>query len=422
MPTFMNNTKQNYTGKSASRQDTNTIINLDTGLVIDRSTGEILEDASRLPKILPEGRVLYNCQISTNTLRRPCHFEFHTVEYYEGGSAAKLVATNKNPDEGKEEAISLTSTSKRAAISKFTFKSRRLLLLRYAQLDRTKLMKPKMLTLTYPASYSNKFSVWKHHLDLFLSKCLIRLLPNVFVFWKLEPQQRGAPHFHLLIFSDCGQTQEQVYQLKSKWKEEWYSIVDSGDANHRKVGTWVGFNKDEKKRKTDFDSWQMVGGYIAKYLGKAHDGFKDQQGDQINYTGRFWGIYNRRLYNSFVAKRKANLTEEQFSEIKGYLVQETCQAMDKQAESHLFKMSADERAELKSITDAFDHEYQRMVLDVDKTVGTIKLEIPDSYHVKRYIQLHKQKRVYQSRSADDYGLFAFLEWEITSKLVDLVLN
>ena len=42
MPTFMNNTKQNYTGKSISRQDTNTAINLDTGVVIDRSTGEIL--------------------------------------------------------------------------------------------------------------------------------------------------------------------------------------------------------------------------------------------------------------------------------------------------------------------------------------------------------------------------------------------
>ena len=152
------------------------------------------------PKVLPEGRVLYNCHISTHTIRYPSEFEFHYLDSYVGGSATRLIATNTHPNQDKKTKASTQVTAKRSVVSKFSFKSRRRLLIAYAKINKTKLKKPKMLTLTYPSTYSDNFQVWKKNLDEFVAFNLCRLLPNIFVMWKLEPQKRGAPHYHLLIF------------------------------------------------------------------------------------------------------------------------------------------------------------------------------------------------------------------------------
>ena len=436
MPTFMNNTKQNYTGKSISRQDTNTAINLDTGVVIDPSTSEILEQAGRLPKILPEGRVLYNCHISLASIRFPKKFSCHGLTYSVGGSAVRLEATNVPPTEGENTNLDshladqdladqdlvvkpkLEPTSKppkRAEIKTFSFRSRRRLLLGFAKLNKTKLKKPKMLTLTYPSSYSDQWERWKRDLDVFVSKHLLVKLPNVFVMWKLEPQKRGAPHYHLLIFSDCSNTLEQVYQLKDEWKRVWFNIVGSGDPNHLKVGTWVGFNSNQGKRKTNFTDWKEVSGYVSKYLGKTHEGFKDHLGNPINFTGRYWGIYNRKMYNSFVDEQELDLDFEKFHQLKEELVKNVVEDMESTVQMHRFRMTKQNWSELETVKDKFDYQYNKLVADSSITEGEITIEIPDCYHFKRSLNLHRQRRSYQTRLTDSYGLFAFIE---SSKVVE----
>jgi len=388
----------------------------------DQATTENNRHITNRPKVLPEGRVLYNCQISTHTLRYPYEFKYHYLEHYVGGSAAKLIATNTHPDKDKKTESSSKVTAKRSAVTKFSFKARRRLLLSFSKINRTNLKMPKMLTLTYPATYSNNFQDWKKHLDEFCAFNFHKLLPNTFSIWKLEPQKRGAPHFHLLIFSDCSKTLEMVYQYKEKWKKLWYEIVGSQDPNHLKVGTWVGFNKNRKKRKTEFKNWDMVSGYVSKYLGKTNEGFKDENGEPIKYTGRYWGIYNRNFYKQFIDYEREMLTGDEFKKIKKRIVDETCLDMSRTAESHRFKMDSSNRQELDSITAEFDSQYQRILLDVKYDEGEIRLDIPDCYHVKRFVQLHKQKRTYQTRATDTYGIFSFVPHEQTSQIVGEVLN
>jgi hypothetical protein len=50
--------------------------------------------------------------------------------------------------------------------------------------------------------------------------------------WKLELQDRGAPHFHLLIFG-------LRYLPAALLARRWYEIVGSGDVNHLSAGTSV---------------------------------------------------------------------------------------------------------------------------------------------------------------------------------------
>ena len=56
------------------------------------------------------------------------------------------------------------------------------------------------VTLTYPSDWPGDPARWKRDLDAF-GKWICRFAPGVGAIWKLEPQQRGAPHFHLLVSS-----------------------------------------------------------------------------------------------------------------------------------------------------------------------------------------------------------------------------
>lgn len=125
------------------------------------------------------------------------------------------------------------------------------------------------VTLTYPGVYSDDPAEWKRHLDI-LFKRLLRAYPTCCALWRLEFQQRGAPHYHLLL---CG-----LAYLDYRWlREAWYQIVASGDDKHLRAGTRV-----EAIR-----SYGGVTHYASKYVGKV-----DPNAPKIK-TGRIWGIHNR---------------------------------------------------------------------------------------------------------------------------------
>lgn len=156
----------------------------------------------------------------------------------------------------------------RGEISTFSAGSKRRLLYTFGKIQRSAL--PVMITLTYPEEFSTESQVWKNDLRKFWQR-LERLLP-VGCVWKLEPQKRGAPHFHMLVW---GLDRVPLYDLRVWISKAWYEVVGSCDLKHLRAGTKV-----ETVR-----SWRGVMAYASKYLGKV---LNDLVGwDQ---PGRFWGV------------------------------------------------------------------------------------------------------------------------------------
>lgn len=132
-------------------------------------------------------------------------------------------------------------------------------------------------TLTYPCGYPTDGEVCKRHLDS-LVKRLRRLYPKsrypgFSLFWWIEFQDRGAPHFHFL----CTHRIEKEFLASS-----WYEICRSDDERHLYAGTRIEWIRSGRRG---------MSAYVAKYAGKA-----GQKEIPANFTniGRFWGIYGLR--------------------------------------------------------------------------------------------------------------------------------
>lgn len=162
------------------------------------------------------------------------------------------------------------SNAKRGKIRTFSRRSRARLMRLLAKLDKSKM--PCFITLTYPSSFPSA-KVAKGDLKAFLKR-LMRLSPQAAGVWKLEFQERGAPHFHLLVWG----LNKFALQFLREWvSRAWYEVVKSRDEKHLKAGTNV-----QRVR-----SWKSVMGYASKYLGKDVE-VPEQE------PGRFWGTFNRK--------------------------------------------------------------------------------------------------------------------------------
>ncbi len=128
---------------------------------------------------------------------------------------------------------------------------------------------PLFITLTYPAQFSADPQDWKRDLDAFLKR-LKRHFRIVAVVWKLEPQERGAPHYHLLVF--------RLEDIPRQWvSQAWYEIVGTGRAEHLRAGTRVEVIR----------SWNGVMSYASKrYMGKVIEHIPTWWKN----PGRFWGV------------------------------------------------------------------------------------------------------------------------------------
>lgn len=128
------------------------------------------------------------------------------------------------------------------------------------------------VTLTYPGAYPGAWGVWKRQLDTWIKR-LRRRLPGCGGVWKLEPQKRGAPHFHLLLVG--------VPFLAREWlSRSWYEVVGSGDKRHLAAGTNVELAR----------SHRGVVAYASKYVAK-------QERLPVEWdagVGRWWGVFGRR--------------------------------------------------------------------------------------------------------------------------------
>ena len=213
-----------------------------------------------------------------------------TVEIPTNGGVVQLRGFRANPD--------LPMPAKRGKVSRFSRASRRRFMTTLNSLDRLALpCMPIFVTLTYPAVFSDDPRQWKLHLEE-MRRRLLRKYPDAIGFWKLEPQKRGAPHFHLLIL--C------VPLIDKEWvSAEWYDVVGSGDEKHLAAGTNV-----ERVR-----SWNGVNHYASKYLGKVPEGVNWPEN-----VGRWWGVIGRKKLKEFIRIHRQGLAHAQFKIMKRAMV------------------------------------------------------------------------------------------------------
>lgn len=190
--------------------------------------------------------------------------------------------------------------SKRGAVSGFSSKSRSRMLSLVASLNAS--IHPQFVTLTYPHEWDNDPLAWKSDLDTF-GKWLRRAYPGASFIWKLEPRERGAPHFHLLaygipflpwqnvavrwaeIVNECKLPKNYPVE-KGKYGahlfHEWArnSIENYDVANHVVAGVKV-------------EAIRSRNG-VMRYCSKRYMGKECALPDGWEKVGRFWGVVGRK--------------------------------------------------------------------------------------------------------------------------------
>src|SRR5829696_8038359 len=108
----------------------------------------------------------------------------------------------------------------------FSRESRTNLLRRLASINRSafKAFKGRLIsiTLTYPHEYPEDPEVCKNHLKA-LRRRLQRKVGEFAGFWRMGIQERGAWHFHLLLF--VGQSIRPVRELRRFISSSWYEVT-----------------------------------------------------------------------------------------------------------------------------------------------------------------------------------------------------
>src|SRR5665811_1808702 len=200
------------------------------------------------------------------------------LKYGEGGTFGKLQMKDRRKRKKTDR--------KRGTITGFTKAARRRFTEALGTIDQRLIDPEKILfvTLTYPGMYSEDSRRWKRDLET-LRKRMEKKYGKQGLYWKLEFQRRGAPHYHLLIVA--GETKIPLRAIQEWYSKAWYEVVGSGDERHLRAGTQV------KKA----NSWRAIVSYGLKYIGKV----SQNNGESV---GRIWGCRNADLIPRTLVIRK----------------------------------------------------------------------------------------------------------------------
>jgi hypothetical protein len=117
---------------------------------------------------------------------------------------------------------------------------------------------------------------FKRDLDNFIKR-LARKFPEVAGVWKLEPQKRGAPHFHLLVWG------ASYAELLAFVPDAWCQVVKSSDPNHL---AWHKGELGNSPCVQQIESQRGVFWYASKYMSK-------EVSLSCEDWGRWWGVFYR---------------------------------------------------------------------------------------------------------------------------------
>lgn len=169
----------------------------------------------------------------------------------------------------------------RGLIQGFSAGARRRLMRRIAELRSD--ARPLFVTLTYPGEFPVDYTMWKKHLDMFAKRFQRKFAGGAFI-WRLEPQKRGAPHFHLLVYG------VNFTGDNGRWFNfAWDAVVKSGDPLHAIYGA------DVQELRSSRGVRSYVGKYIAKKQTISQDTDTGLSADGRPFVdwlavGRWWGI------------------------------------------------------------------------------------------------------------------------------------
>jgi hypothetical protein len=204
---------------------------------------------------------------------------------------------------GSFSSLAKNGGGKRGLVTEFSPQSRLRLLRKMARIAPSRAV---FVTLTYPERYPSTARA-KMHLRALLER-IRRRYPQSSAFWRLEYQERGAPHFHLLFF-------ELPFIPFATLRQWWAEIVSAY------VDGYLPRVRIEKIR-----SHRGAMYYTAKYVAKM-----SEEGsvsaffilDAYLHAGRWWGIFNKYSlpYADSIYMEIEQFTPASFWRAKGYLEQ-----------------------------------------------------------------------------------------------------
>lgn len=192
------------------------------------------------------------------------------IRYADGGS---LLTSCRGGD------CAAVGGGRRGVIKGFSYGSRRRLMQTIATISRTADL-PLFVTLTYPAVFPG-CDVFKRHIDIFFKR-FARSFPSAGLIWKQEPQERGAPHAHILVWG------VELTRLMVWVPVNWFQIAGGGDKLHLLWHQGL-LGHGNKHCVQQVRSFKGVWSYASKYLGKTFEA----AGWGKKWTGRYWGVIAR---------------------------------------------------------------------------------------------------------------------------------
>src|SRR5215211_3762364 len=129
---------------------------------------------------------------------------------------------------------------------------------------------------SYPHEYPEDPELCKNHLKA-LRKRLQWNFGTFAAFWRMGIQERGAWHFHLLLFA--GSSLGSIGKLRRFISSSWYEVTGKVSEGHLRAGTRV-----EAVKK-----WKQATSYVERYMAKPEEFPEGLQ------TGRIWGVWNKEL-------------------------------------------------------------------------------------------------------------------------------
>ncbi|HXX88827.1 MAG TPA: hypothetical protein VEI83_01225 [Acidimicrobiales bacterium] len=138
-----------------------------------------------------------------------------------------------------------------------------------------------MVTFTYPEAFPTDGEVSKAQLKRLYERWR-RRYGKPRGMWKMEFQQRGAPHFHCFVGLP-----EPEDELRAWLLRQWYEVVRSGDERHR----FHGVDISRWRWGTLGENRARVGEYFARHGAKGWKSYQNRVPEGYVSPGQFWGVW-----------------------------------------------------------------------------------------------------------------------------------
>lgn len=141
------------------------------------------------------------------------------------------------------------------------------------------------LTLTWHNGFSPEPAKWHaqlHSWEVKLSRDWAAFGPSLV--WMQEFQERGAPHFHVVV---CWKREPVLAQLRRWVAASWNAIAEPGDEQHRRAGTRV----DRIEARHSKGAKKLLV-YLVKHAGKSKQKHRRDPGSGEDLpTGKMWDVF-----------------------------------------------------------------------------------------------------------------------------------